>query len=159
LDFDAVKFETIHDTVWLARRGVPAGDRNLHRLGAEHLGAAAYMLSRRGALQLLATTRAFAEVIDHSIFGRCAVYGGKIVALQLVPAIAVQDTMHPDKTARPTLTSTLHEDDRRHLAAQRRRDKPRGPKRWRSEARRVADQIRRWLRLAPSMHRRRVQWK
>ena len=33
------------------------GERRLHRLGAEHLGAAAYLLSRAGARKMLAATR------------------------------------------------------------------------------------------------------
>ena len=130
----------------------------MHRLGAEHLGAAAYLLSRAGAGKLLAATRPLAEQVDQTLFGRRAIFEGEIRALQLVPAIAVQDAMRPDAPARPELASTLHEDDRKRVAEKRRREKPRGPERWRREARRLADQIRRWIRLSPTMRRRRVPW-
>ena len=82
----------------------------------------------------------------------------EVTAKLLVPAIAVQDTMRPDATARRALTSTLHEEDRKRAAEKRRREKPRGLERWRREARRLADQLRRWLRLAPTMRRRRIPW-
>ena len=157
-NFDAVKLETLLHKAWHSRAGDPAGARRLHRLGAEHLGAAAYLISRAGALKMLANTEPLAEPVDHTLFGRRAIQEGEIKALQLVPAIAVQDTMHPDMTARGALASTLHEEDRKRLAEQIRREKPRGPERWRREKRRLADQIRRWIRLAPSMHRARIPW-
>jgi glycosyl transferase family 25 len=157
-EFDAVKLETLLHKAWHSRRGEPAGERRLHRLGAEHLGAAAYLISRIGAQKMLAATRAMTEQVDQTLFGRRAIGEGAIVALQLVPAIAVQDTMHPDPAARRDLTSTLHEEDRRRLAAQGRREKPRGWERWRREAGRLVDQVARWTRLAPSMQRQRIPW-
>lgn len=157
-DFDAVKLETLLHKAWHSRRGEPAGARRLHRLGAEHLGAAAYLLSRSGARKLLAATRPLAEQVDQTLFGRRAIWEGEVEALQLVPAIAVQDTVRPDSAPRRELASTLHEEDRKRLAERVQREKPRGPERWRREARRLADQIRRWIRLAPSMHRRRIPW-
>ncbi len=114
--FDAVKLETLLHRAWHSRRGEPAGTRRLHRLGAEHLGAAAYLLSRAGARKMLAATRPLAEQVDQTLFGRRAIWEGEIRALQLVPAIAVQDTMRPDAAARRELASTLHEEDRKRLA-------------------------------------------
>ena len=157
-DFDAVKLETLFHKVWHSRRSEPGGERRLHRLGAEHLASAAYLLNRAGARKLLAATRPLAEQVDQTLFGRRAIWEGEIRALQLIPAIAVQDTMHPDAAARPELASTLHEDDRKRVAEKRQREKPRGLERWRREARRLADQIRRWIRLAPTMRRRRIPW-
>jgi glycosyl transferase, family 25 len=157
-DFDAVKLETLFHRAWHSRRGEPAGERRLHRMGAEHLGAAAYIISRGGARKLLATTRPITEVVDHSIFGRRAIGSGLVKGWQLVPAIAVQDSVRRDTLARKELASTAHEDDRKRLAAQVRREKPRGLARLSREARRLADQIRRWIRLAPTMHRRRIPW-
>jgi glycosyl transferase family 25 len=157
-DFDVVKFETLFHKAWHSRRGEPAGARRLHRLGAEHLGAAAYLITRAGARKMLAGTRALAEPLDHTLFGRRAIVGKEIKGLQLVPAIAVQDTMHPDAAAPRALTSTLHEDDRKRLAARTRGEKPRGLERLKREARRLAEQLRRWIRLAPTMRRRRVPW-
>ena len=157
-DFDAVKLETLFHKVWHSRRSEPAGKRRLHRLGAEHLASAAYLLNRAGARKLLAATRPMAEQVDQTLFGRRAIFEGEIWALQLVPAIAVQDTMRLDAAARRALTSTLHEEDRKRVAEKRRREKPRGLERWRREARRLIDQIRRWIRLAPTMRRRRIPW-
>ena len=56
--------------VWLSRRGEPAGERRLHRLGAEHLGAAAYVISRAGARKMLAATRRLTAHVDQTLFGR-----------------------------------------------------------------------------------------
>jgi glycosyl transferase family 25 len=156
--FDAVKLETMFDRVWHTRAGEPAGPRRLHRLGAEHLGTAAYILSREGARKLLAATRPRTRPVDHVLFGRHAIGSGLIEALQLVPAIAVQDTVRPDRSARrEELTSTLHE-DRKRLAAEARREKPRGVRRWVREARRLFEHADRWARLAPTMRRRVVPW-
>jgi glycosyl transferase family 25 len=156
--FDAVKLETMFHSVWHARRGEPAGARRLHRLGAEHLGAAGYIVSRAGASKLLAATRPLREPVDHTLFGRRAIWGGTIAAWQLVPAIAVQDNLRPGADPRRDLASTLHEDDRARLAERARREKPRGPERWRREAFRLADQIARWIWLSPAMRRGRIPW-
>ena len=83
---------------------------------------------------------------------------GAFLALQLVPAIAVQDAVRPHAAKRSELASTLHEDDRRQLAAKARREKPQGSLRFRREAARLGEQLRRWIALAPTMHRRRVPW-
>jgi glycosyl transferase, family 25 len=157
-NFDAVKLETLLHEAWRSRRGEPAGARRLHRLGAEHLGAAAYLLSRAGARKMLASTRPLAEQVDQTLFGRRAIRKCEIKALQLVPAIALQDTVRPDSAPRRELASTLHEEDRKRLAERIQREKPRGPERWRREARRLGEQIERWIRLAPSMQRRRIPW-
>jgi hypothetical protein len=69
---------------------------------------------------------------------------------------SMQDVARDDVPRRRELATTLNDDDRMRAAAQR--EKPRALARWRREARRLADQIRRWIRLAPSMHRRRVPW-
>jgi glycosyl transferase, family 25 len=155
-DFDVVKLETRLDNTWHSRRGEPAGERRLHRLGAEHLAAGGYLINRAGARKMLAATRPLAEAVDHTLFGRRAIGEGAVKALQLVPAIVVQDIVRDDIPRRRELATTLTDDERIRAAAQR--EKPRGLARWRREARRLADQFRRWIRLAPSMHRRRVPW-
>jgi len=157
-EFDAVKLETLFHVVWLERRGRPAGERTLHRLGAEHLASAAYLISRAGAKKMLAATRDFSKPLDHILFGRRPIGEGAFLALQLVPAIAVQDTMRPNAEKHSELASVLHEDDRKQLAAKAKREKPKGFERLRREARRLAEQWRRWIRLSPKMHRRRVPW-
>jgi len=156
--FDAVKLETMFHKIWLSRRGRAAGERRLHRLGAEHLGSAAYLVSRAGARKMLAATRGFVHAVDYQLFGPHALGEGGLVVYQLVPAVAVQDNLLPDPKSRCGLGSTLHEEDRRRLVARARRGKPRGFHRLRREARRLAEQVVRWLRLAPTMHRRRIPW-
>ncbi len=157
--FDLVKLETLFDRAWLSRRAISFGDRSLRRLGAEHLGAAGYLVSRAGALKLLELTHPLAEPVDHTLFGRKAIFGGGIVAYQLYPAIVVQDNLHPDPAARRGLATTLHESDRARLAEERRRAKPRGLTRLVREAQRLAGQARRGLRLWPSMQRVRTPWR
>jgi len=156
--FDVVKLETLFHKTWHARRGKPAGERWLHRLGAEHLASAGYLISRAGARKMLAASRSLAEPIDHTLFGRRAISSGAVAALQLVPAIVVQDGIHPNPAARRELASTLHEDDRKRLAERMRREKPRGWTRWRREALRLIEQIQRWTRLLPWMRRGRIPW-
>jgi hypothetical protein len=107
---------------------------------------------------MLAATRDLSEPLDHILFGRRPIGEGAFLALQLVPAIAVQDAVRPSAAKRSDLASTLHEEDRKQLAAQARRDKPKGSERFRREAARVGDQLRRWIMLAPTMHRRRIPW-
>lgn len=159
LGYDLVKLETLFDRVWLARRGVALADRTLLRLGAEHLAAAGYLVSRAGARKLLAATRGLAEPVDHTLFGRAAIFDGAIVAYQLWPAIVVQDNVHPDAGARREIASTLHESDRARLAAAARQARPRGTARWAREALRLVEQARRALRFFPHMQRRRVPWR
>lgn len=153
--FDVVKFETMFDRVWLSRRGETAGARRLHRLGAEHHGSAAYLISRAGARKLLAATRDFELPVDIDLFGRTAIGRGLVVALQLVPAIAVQHHLHPCATRENALASTL-QDSRGEAGAARKRDKPKGLERLRREARRLGEQAIRFIRLAPTQHRRRI---
>jgi glycosyl transferase family 25 len=159
LSFDLVKLETSFDRVWIARRGLPLGDRTLRRLGAEHLCAAGYLISRSGARAMLAATHPLAEPVDHSLFGREAIFGGRARAYQLYPAIVVQDNLHPDRSARREIATTLHEGDRAKLAEAARRAKPRGLARLAREAKRLAEQAHRMARLAPWMRRERVPWR
>jgi glycosyl transferase family 25 len=157
--FDLVKLETSFDRVWLARRGAAIDDRTLRRLGAEHLCAAGYLVSRAGARKLLEATRALSEPVDHALFGRSAIFEGRVVAYQLDPAIVVQDNLHPDASARRGIATTLHENDRARLAEAAKRRKPRGLARLAREAGRLVEQLRRAALLAPSMRRVRVPWR
>ena len=157
LAFDAVKLETLFDRVWIARRGPSIAGRELRRLGAEHLASAGYVVSRAGARKLLSLTRPLGEAVDHTLFGRASVFEGRIVAYQLVPAAVVQDNLLPDVAARREIATTLHEGDR--LAAAAKRDKPRGVKRLRREARRLFEQALRLARLWPRMRRVRVAFR
>jgi glycosyl transferase family 25 len=157
--FDLVKLETLFDRVWLARRGVALAGRELRRLGAEHLASAGYLISRAGARKMLEATRALAEPVDHTLFGREAIFEGRVVAYQLWPAIVVQDNLHPERAARREIATTLHESDRARLAEAARRAKPRGLMRVAREGRRLVDQARRAWRFFPGFRRARVPWR
>jgi len=79
--------------------------------------------------------------------------------LQLVPAIVVQDNIHPEPAARRELSTTLHDSDRARLAEVARRAKPRGWARLARETARLVEQARRALRFFPAMRRTRVPWR
>ena len=158
-DFDAVKLETMFDRVWIARRGPVVEGRELRRLGAEHLGAAGYLISHAGARKLLALTHKLAEPVDQTLFGRDAVFSGRVRVLQLTPAAVVQDRLLPDVSARREIATTLQEPDRQRLAEAARRGKPRGLARLAREAMRLVEQARRVATLWPCMRRGRVDWR
>ena len=156
--FDAVKLETMFDPVWMERRGRPFQGRELRRLGAEHLGSAGYLVSRAGAAKMLKLTRALDAPIDQALFGRAAIFEGRLVVHQLFPAVVVQDYLAPDADARREIASTLH-DGRDRLGEARRRARPRGMARLAREAARLWGQARRAIRLAPTMGRVRTPWR
>jgi glycosyl transferase family 25 len=155
--FDAIKLETWNSRVWISRRGKPIGRRRLHRLGYEHFGAAAYVVSRAGAHKLLSATRPIVEPVDVTLFGGPALFSKQISVLQLVPAIAIQDCSHPNSTSKRNLASTLHE-DRARIKAEVKSRKPRGFLRLEREVLRVSGQIRRWVTLSPTMRRSKISW-
>lgn len=156
--FDAVKLETLNHVVWLERRGVRIGDRELRRLGAEHLASAAYLVSRTGARKLMEDTRVLSAPVDQPLFGRKAIFSGRIQALQLFPAVAIQDNLLPDPAHRRELPTTLHETDRARIVEETRRNKPRGLLRFAREAQRLWQQAVMWGSLAPTMRKQRVPW-
>jgi glycosyl transferase family 25 len=156
--FDVVKLETTLSRVWIARRGISFAGRSLRRIGAEHLGSGAYLVSRAGATKLLKLTRTLAEPVDSMIFGRAAIFEGRVRAYQLDPAIAVQDILLPEQ-ARFGLVTTLEGADRTGLAAAAKLRKPSGLARLAREAGRLVDQARRVARLAPTMRHVRVPWR
>jgi len=159
LNFDLVKLETLSHRAWIARSGPSIAGRSLRRLGAEHLASAGYLISRAGAHKVLTATRALAEPVDHSLFGRDAIFERRVRVYQLFPAIVVQDNLLPDAAARRGIATTLHESDRLALAATAKRSKPRGLQRLAREARRLFEQMRRVLRLGPTMRRQRVPFR
>ena len=79
LAFDVIKLETLFHRTLVARDGARLGDRMLHRLRSEHVGAAGYIVSRDGARKLLQSTRRLDEPVDQTIFGRRAIRRGEIV--------------------------------------------------------------------------------
>lgn len=90
-DGDLVKFESNGRRCWVASRGVPAPQgRRLKRLFSTHLGAAGYLVSRRGAARLSEATARFSLVADQILFGRPE---QRVipVPLQIWPALCRQD--------------------------------------------------------------------
>jgi glycosyl transferase, family 25 len=156
-DFDLVKFETMLDFVWVSRLGDPAGERKLHQLGAEHHGTAAYLISRNGARKMLAASREFREGIDFTMFGRRAIESGLVKALQLTPAVAIQQHLRPEENSANNLPSTLA-DLRERRGSRYRRSRVGTREKICHEAHRLVDQFRRFIRLAPTMRRRRIPW-
>lgn len=95
---ELVKLETILSKTLLSRQALAAQDRLLRRLDGLHLGAAAYVLSRPAAQQLLARSRQLDVPVDHLIFNP-AQYGLRFAPWQLCPAICIQDDrLTPDAT-------------------------------------------------------------
>ncbi len=159
LALDIVKLESLFGRVWIARTGQSLAGRTVRRLGAEHLASAGYLVSRAGARKFLTMTRALAEPVDHALFGREAIFSGRVRAYQLVPAIVAQDNLLPKHQARRGIATTLHEGDRQRLAASVKGAKPRGLPRLAREARRLYEQLRRITRLWPTMRRERVPFR
>ena len=157
-DFDVVKLETWTSKTWISRAGRPAAGRKLHRLGYEHFGAAAYLIRREAAARLLRATRRIVEPVDVTLFGGRALFSGEVKALQLVPALAIQDCSHPAAADRRNLASTLHA-DRARLKAVSKANKPRGWPRVRREVLRVTGQVWRVLTLSPTMRRAAIPWR
>jgi glycosyl transferase family 25 len=150
--YELVKLETMFDKVWLSRAGQAMGARRLHRLGAEHHGAAAYLINRVGAKKMLGATRSLREPVDITLFGRAAIFGGSVEAWQLAPAIAAQQHLLAGP-GEPDFASALQAD-----RAATPRDALSLPQRLGREARRVVAQAVRVARLAPTMRRRRVEF-
>lgn len=107
--FDVVKLETMLTPAWTSRavQTIPGIGRQLARLRSTHLGAAAYLVSRRGAQRILAITQCADEPIDHAIFGDRILAGNSLDVLQLTPAIAIQDAIWGNARGSSSLPSYL----------------------------------------------------
>ena len=90
-DFDVVKLETTNRKVIVSAQPVAkAADFAMHHLRSWHGGAAAYVLSRKGATMLLARTVKLADPVDQVIFNPFSSISRLLRILQMVPAVAVQ---------------------------------------------------------------------
>lgn len=156
--FDAIKLEKWSSPVWISRKKLPVLGRSLHKLGYEHFGAAAYIVSRAGAAKLLRATQPIVEPVDVTLFGKRAMFNRELDVLQLAPALVIQDALHPDSAARRHFGSTLHE-ERAQLKALVKARKPRGLGRLKREVARLSDQFSRWIRLSPTMRRSTIDWR
>jgi glycosyl transferase, family 25 len=157
LSFDVIKLETMFHRILVARSGARLGDRWVHRLRSEHVGAAGYIVSREGARKLLRSTRRLDEPVDQTIFGRRAIRHGEVVVYQIDPAIVVQDNLRPGGGA--GLATTLHEPDRAALAEEARSAKPRGGQRLWREAARLWMQFADAARARTTCRRLRPEWR
>ncbi|WP_180897589.1 glycosyltransferase family 25 protein [Martelella soudanensis] len=91
-DGDIVKLETCLQPVRLESH--PADTvfgRGLFRLQARHLGAAAYILSRKGAHKLLENSDKLAMGVDAAMFDPRPLLKHKMINYQIDPAICIQD--------------------------------------------------------------------
>ena len=88
-DFDVIKLDTGFDRVFLERDTLPARSRVLHRLRSEHMGAAAYIVSERGAKRLLAATEGLSEPVDVTMFGMSGTRS--MTVFQVLPALCCQE--------------------------------------------------------------------
>ena len=156
--FHALKLETWNSLVWVSRKSQPICGRQLHLLGYEHFGAAAYIISREGAGKLLTKTKPIIEPVDVTLFGGPSVSKRELTILQLIPAIAIQECNRGELAFGPKLASTLH-DGRLKMKIAARARKPRGYARVRREVMRIWGQLSRWVMLSPTMRRRVIDWK
>jgi glycosyl transferase family 25 len=137
-DSQLVKLETFRQRVALRPiEGDVPGGRSLARLMYRHLGGAGYILSRDLARRLLADHSQFFVPIDWVLFSHHHMDFAKRSALQLCPAICIQQ----QKAATATELPAIEESDSQAYRANLRRDRPKG-------LRSDPDAIPRGLRLA-----------
>lgn len=88
-----IKLEASHPKVLLGKDKVAEIDgRSLHLLLRDFTGASCYLVSRDCAARLVAATTTFSDPVDQYLFNGNLPYSHGESVLQLVPAIAVQET-------------------------------------------------------------------
>ncbi|MDR3457914.1 MAG: glycosyltransferase family 25 protein [Verrucomicrobiae bacterium] len=103
---DLVKIETTTRPVWFTGRHIACRNRRAIRLHSLHLGAAGYIVSRRGAEILLEMTVGPDRAIDRILFGKAGrerlhpVY-------QLMPALCIQGNHRGDGMTFPDMESSI----------------------------------------------------
>jgi glycosyl transferase family 25 len=103
---DVVKLETFSKKVAIARHRVPCGNRSLARLYSDHLGAAGYIVSRRGAEKLRGHAARPTIPVDHLLFDvPCPIPGLQV--LQLDPALCIQMGQTPQGTIGTQFQSSI----------------------------------------------------
>lgn len=92
LPFHIIKLETMRQPVWLRRESLPLFDgHRLARLTSTSAGAAGYILNRDGATRLMELTVKMDRAVDDIMFDDEALRSGGLAALQLVPAVCIQE--------------------------------------------------------------------
>jgi glycosyl transferase family 25 len=89
-DAHCVKLDTYFQTVGLGRRQDAAGGRQIARLYTRHESAAAYILTRSGAVRYLELAASGRRPTDYALFPRNPRREGLFI-YQLLPAVAIQD--------------------------------------------------------------------
>lgn len=133
---DIVKAETnlTRQTLAYAVSGRAFG-REVRALLSDHDGSAAYFISRRACLALLADKSANVAPVDMVLFQCAADRYHELNVFQIAPAIAIQDRLlHADQSL-ATLSSIIEQVTPRPVD-----EKPRGIEKIRKEARRVVRQ-------------------
>ncbi|MFZ2103339.1 MAG: glycosyltransferase family 25 protein [Oricola sp.] len=107
---DLIRLETVRrHTVWDRRPITSVLGRDIVRLRHVHLGAGAYIVSRKAAAALHARTEPFRFAVDYTLFEpRCADFCGFDV-LQMAPALCIQSAVAPKQAQTVELPSILHQ--------------------------------------------------
>lgn len=122
-DSHLVKLETFRQGVALRPiEGEVPGGRSLARLMYRHLGTAGYVLSRDLARRLFAATSQFFVPVDWVVFSHHHMDFAKYKALQLCPAICIQEQMATPTADFPELEAS----DSLAYRANLRRTRPKG---------------------------------
>lgn len=114
-DADIVKLETFEETRLGRVVASTVSGREVRRLRGRHLGAAAYIVSRRIAPKLLSMSESFGDPVDHFLFDPVLPDFHSLKVYQLVPALFRQDDNGGwTEASHPALRSNLA-DERRPL--------------------------------------------
>ncbi len=87
--FDVVKIDTHFHRCLIEKKSSQHESRCLHRLRSTHLGAAAYIISRKGAENMLPFSHPKNQPLDYWLFGQVA--GRRFSIYQMVPALCRQE--------------------------------------------------------------------
>lgn len=108
-DADIVKLETTLRRTYVEKSpAAQVAGRRVSRLRGEHTGTAGYIVSRRGAEKLLASSPTFSDPLDQFMFNPLSRAFGDLVTYQLLPALCVQDENLNRGASEAALRSTLH---------------------------------------------------
>ena len=96
--------------------------RQIMRFHTVNLGAAAYVISKRAAVQLLKLTETFYLPIDHVVFDNLFPYFHSLKCYQVVPALCIQDSELNGSQA--TYKSTLDNSSQPALSRRYSKERP-----------------------------------
>ena len=109
---DVIKIETTQAFVWFTGRRMACLDRQAAQLRSLHLGAGAYIISRRAAEILLELSQGVLDCpIDRLVFGKAG-RNRLHPVYQLIPALCIQGCNRGDGATFPDMESSIE----RHVA-------------------------------------------